>query len=220
MLDSPPIPAALAGEPEVAEGLEELAELEPGAVAVLLMQDEAQVAQGEESSPVARAARWTITDEGSAEWAMRRLASAEQTITQATLLADEWRSRIDGWLADRTRVARNQAAFFAGQLERFALELRAVDERRKSLPLPSGTVRTTRRAAQAVLIDEMAFVAWALRSLEGETLEAVVRTTHKPLVSGIRDVVSLTDHGPVYNGELVPGLVIDQGTVTAKASAS
>lgn len=125
------------------------------------------VAQLQERSPwlfveqeVTVVARWAIGDLSGAQWAAARWAQADAEVEAAKAQYQEWKARLDEWLADATRRAQRTAAFFAGHLERYAL-----DERERTgkatLRLPSATVGTTHHAAKAAVGKEDELLAWA-----------------------------------------------------------
>lgn len=227
MHDSPPIPAALAHEPDpvVAElledALEALAELDPAARSLVLVQDAVLADAGEATTPIAEAARWQIEDDRTAEWAMRRLASAQSAVEDTKLLAAEWIGRVQAWADQRCRGAEATAAFFEHHLADFALRRRDADPKAKSVVLPSGVVRTVSHAERVVVAEEGPFLAWAYVSLpRGIDYDQVVKVTRKPIVSGIRDRVRIVGDAVLYEDEIVPGLAVAPASVTATVVVS
>jgi hypothetical protein len=104
---------------------------------------------------------WRIDGTGSAAWAMAHVAQAEKALSDLTAQAVEWYGRIDEWLAKESAPFRRTRDFFAGQLERYALDVREADPKRKSVVLPSGKIQTTAKSAKVIVTDEEAVIEWA-----------------------------------------------------------
>lgn len=104
---------------------------------------------------------WRIDGTGSAAWAMAHVAQAEAALTDLTAQAVEWYGRIDEWLFKESAPFCRTRDFFAGQLERYALDVREADPKRKSVVLPSGKVQTTAKGAKVIVTDEPELIQWA-----------------------------------------------------------
>src|SRR5688500_12077491 len=104
---------------------------------------------------------WRIDGTGSAAWAMAHVAQAEAALSDLTAQAVEWYGRIDEWLVKESAPYRRTRDFFAGQLERYALDVREADPKRKSVSLPSGKVQTTGKSAKVIVTDEPELIQWA-----------------------------------------------------------
>lgn len=133
-----------------------------------------------------QARAWRIDGTGSAAWAMAHYAEADAAIKALEAQAVEWYARIDEWLAHGAKPYRRTLEFFEGQLERYALDVREADPKRKSVTLPSGKVQTTARAAKVVVTDEDAVEAWAL-----ETNPGLIKWTSKVPLSSLREAVQI-----------------------------
>ncbi len=128
-----------------------------------------------------RVQAWRIDGTGSAAWAMAHVAQAEAALSDLTAQAVGWYGRIDEWLVKESAPLRRTLNFFTGQLERYALDVREADPKRKSLTLPNGKVQTTGKAAKVIVTDEAELIQWA--------------QTHAPEIVAERTVTSvgLTD---------------------------
>lgn len=105
--------------------------------------------------------RWAVTDFGSAEWAMAKLAAAEERIEAARLHAEQLRDRVDAWFDSETRRDRRTVEFMGWHLQRYALAERE-QTGEKTVRLPSGSVSTREYAAAVKLDDPEAFAAWVV----------------------------------------------------------
>lgn len=172
--------------------------------------------------------RWTIGDDGAAEWAMRKYRDAEAAGYRIAGQAAEWRAQIDEWADEEMRRNRVMArlAFFAHHLEDYALRRREADPNAKTLNLPSGKVKTTRPTAGKIEVSDKAeFVDWAV----AEGFYDLLR--HEPNISAVRGetkinpvsvgddnavrVVFVTDDDSI---EVVPGLTWVAPETTARVA--
>lgn len=166
--------------------------------------------------------RWTITDDGAAEWALRRIAVIDAERADLNEKATAWRDRIQAWFDHATTPLDQRRDFFVFHLERYAYEQREATGR-KTLTFPSGKVASRESKPAAIVVDEAAVIAWANANLPGELLESVVRTVVSVSLTGLRDVVTIdADREKVLyeGGELVPGTDVRPGAVSFTVTAS
>lgn len=187
--------------------------------------------------------RWSITDDGAAEWAMRMLQAIEDELEALARQKREWVAPIDRWYGDAVRRVEPRAEFFRAHLQMYAIRRRAERPQEATLRLPSGSVATVKPNTdpKAVLADEAAFIKWAGDTLPEDQYSAVVKETAKALVSEIRKLVEIKDTtpepeegaeptgdtDPVYvvvwksTGEIVAGLEVEvpEGIPTATVHA-
>lgn len=161
--------------------------------------------------------RWSITDTGSAEWAMAKYAAAQAEVEAIDRQAQAHLQRIVDWQNRQTQRQRQSMTFFATHLTEWALRER--DETgTKSQVLPSGRVATRETKPKAEVEDEAAVIDWARRlGLSPEELDDVLRVSEKLLVSGLRARVAVYDGKVVdkVSGEVVPGMTVTAASVTA-----
>jgi hypothetical protein len=156
------------------------------------------------------APRWRITDLGGAEWAMRHVAAADLALAQLQAQRQAWAERIDQWFQQAAGKEQARRAFFAGHLERYAIEQReATGGKAKSLAVPSGVVRTTEHKPKAVVADEAAVADWAVTYLNAVVADVVAPPQpRKVYVQPLREhttVVEVVDRARLVlaSGELV-----------------
>jgi phage host-nuclease inhibitor protein Gam len=135
------------------------------------------------------ARRWTVTDDGTAEWAMRHVAAADAELAALGAQADEWAGRIKAWFDQRARPVLATRGFMAAHLEAYALRRREANPKHKTLTLPSGVVRTSYVSAKVEVDDDATVAAWA----EEHGLASVVKVTKKVYVGDLRDEVEVVD---------------------------
>lgn len=141
----------------------------------------------EEEQPIAGAgARWTVTDDGSAEWAMRHVVAASTELEHLAQQAAAWSERIAAWFDHRAKPLQAKVAFMGAHLERYALRVRQDTKgKTKTVVLPSGVVSTTGSSPKVVIRDEAATRHWAGHHAR----EALQPQEPKLLVSLLRQVV-------------------------------
>lgn len=120
-----------------------------------------------------RARAWSVTDVGSAEWAMRKLAEVRARVAAANVQADTWIDQIAEWNRAVTAADQASSRFFEYHLERYALDRRE-DDGTKTVKLPSGQIATRAgQPAQAVVDDPDVVLVWAASSLTPDDVEAI-----------------------------------------------
>lgn len=109
---------------------------------------------------------WTITDDDSADWAMRRLAQYEREMAELEERATAWAAKIETWFEQASRRPWSSADFFRAHLQAYALRRRfETDGRVKTVTLPSGRIATRPGSGPKVRVgDPEAFKAWALEN--------------------------------------------------------
>lgn len=96
--------------------------------------------------------RWTITDDGAAEWAMRLLAAKQSEVDELAVKRDDWIDRITAWFDQAAKGPQRTISHFEALLERYAAE-RYEATKAATLSLPSGKV-TSRKVGGTLSIDE------------------------------------------------------------------
>lgn len=151
--------------------------------------------------------RFLIEDDGAAAWAMRKLATIRDKITANTRLADDEIARVAAWVADVNTPLERDATYFEALLTEYAIRVRD-NEGRKTVSLPFGTV-ATRATADKVTVDDTTFIPWA-RDHHPDLL----RVKESPDVTALKGM--LIPGKPVtVDGELIPGITITPGGITA-----
>lgn len=154
--------------------------------------------------------RWRIEADDQAEWALRKLAVANEELRRLAEQAQEWQARIGAWFSQASARPQRTAAFMEERLADYGLRLREVGGP-ATLTLPSGVIKTSDRkpaveveddAQLARYLDEMLLpdseqpewlAAWS-KATEGmeEPLE-VVKRTPKVFVGPLRKLVHVEE---------------------------
>lgn len=204
--ETPPIPAELMDEPE------------GGGEAGRLMAEADQLATNAgvdypaavEMLADAETGSWRVSSDDEAEWALRKLADAQQAIAEHQARAEAWARRIAEWFQHATAEERRTVEFFTAHLSLYGRRRRDATGA-ASLALPSGRVKTRRQAPAIVITDPDAVLAWAR-----EAAPQIIRTREEVLVTALREVAELIDDNS--EGDLSAGVkrVAPDGEVTVE----
>lgn len=194
MPDDLPIPADLDRPPEAPDDSAILS-------LALAHPEEADLHPGE-----VHAQRFAITDDGTAEWAMRKLAEVERQALANEARADAWAAKISRWLDSANGALQHSHAYFEGLLVDYARRRREADPRAKTLVLPSGKVTSRATGARALVTQPEQFVEWA--TAKAPSLVVVKRA---PDLTELKRLATLKPEelGVYVDGERVPGTVME-----------
>jgi len=195
-----PLPPELAYEdapPLTDYDLERLEDQVLGTADEAAMDDDAALAALQEGAAAPEldwagpaALRWRIEDDGAAEWAMRHVVAIDAELGELAARAQGWTQRIQGWFDKGARRLKVRRAYFDGHLTDYARRERdRTGDKRKTIELPSGKVRSTSSKPKATVVTEDAVIRWAKAKLDGELLDAVVKVVESVRVSELREHV-------------------------------
>lgn len=142
-----------------------------------------------------------VHDLASAEWAVRKLARARARYAEAKAFADAERFRLDAFLRDAQVDLDDAEAFFGRLLADYHSAALAAEPRRKSIGLPSGTLKARKAPDRVVVVEpEDEFVC------RHGFDSPLVRVKASPDLRAIRAAV-LTDGEALEGVEVVVGEV-------------
>lgn len=104
--------------------------------------------------------RFAVTDLGSAEWTLRKRVAAQAEVDALAEQRDAWMERIGHWFDQASRRPAQTVAWADRLLEAYALAERERDDKVKSIPLPSGVIKTTASPAAAEVTDDAALARY------------------------------------------------------------
>jgi hypothetical protein len=156
---------------------------------------------------------FAVVDEGSAEWALRKLARARREYAEAVIVADAQRSLIDRFLETKRKKLDHDESFFGPLLESYHRRCLEDDPKAKTLPLPSGTLKARKQPDEWTFTED--FIEWAKANRP-----ALVRIKEEPEKAAAKKLLGrvLFDDGSVVvvdaeTGEEVPGVGWHEGDV-------
>jgi hypothetical protein len=130
---------------------------------------------------------WAITDDRTADWAMRLYAQADRDLAEAGERATEWHAQIDRWLTDAGRRPAQTMAFFGHHLEAYQRGRREADPKAATLLLPSGSVPSRKRAEHVAVTDSEDLVFWAWANHRPDLLKM------EPRLASVRESAQIED---------------------------
>src|SRR5699024_23541 len=83
---------------------------------------------------------FTITDESSANWALRKIKQMNDTIESNNALAQAEIDKIEQWQNEVNEKAQSSIDYFQSLLAEYAIKKREEDPKFKSLKLPNGRI--------------------------------------------------------------------------------
>lgn len=161
-------------------------------------------------------ARWVPPDDRAAEWAMRKLADAQDEIERHDMLLAGYIDEIRKWHATATARARRTAARMEGALAEYALAERAENNRR-TIHLPSGDITTRPAGGRPEVVDPVVVASFLAEHLPEDTVAEIVRPeVSKKALGKVIDVVPVDPDDEEAalearlsdTGHVVPGVIV------------
>lgn len=222
--DAPALPPSLAlfldGE-EAPEFLRTTAQVDAYLAGLDTAQDDAdEIVVDGVSVPV-----WEITDNATAEWAMRRVKRHTIELADIEQQANEAIDRIRRWQTVASAAPQRRIEWLTGRLQAYAARLiedqldAGIKKPNVTLHLPSGDVPSRKSSARFVIVDEDRYLA----SATDKKLEHLVRRPDPkpPYAADMKDLFGIherpTDDGTETvvvdkaTGEVVEGVSYDPG---------
>ena len=138
-----------------------------------------------DSVPASKPDRWSVTDDRSAEWAMRMYVAVDVVIAKLEDDAEVYIAQVRAWLDRATKPLKRRRQFFSGHITDYALRRRHEDPDFKTLKLPSGDVPTRLVPSRPEILDSDHFVAWARLHAPG-----TVKARWSPVVAEVKKAVT------------------------------
>ena len=162
-------------------------------------------------------ANFSIESLNAAQWALRKLGSAQKKIDEALALASDEHARIAAWAEHATQQARDDVTFYENALKAYMLRVRE-ESGEKSLDLPNGTITSRSIPAKAEVSDVDVFLKWATDNGHAE----FTRTKVTPDLSALKGAVTFDGDLVILSetGEVVDGLLAIEEDVSVKVVVS
>ena len=148
--------------------------------------------------------RFRIEDDGSATWAMRKLAEIATVQKETEFLLKSEQERLKHWFETVMKPLRDKATFFESILGDYAVRERFAKDR-KTITLPHGKI-STRPAIAKWDIDNDTLMAF----LKSSDYKELIKVKEEISLSALTRAFSVTADGKVLTpeGELVQGITI------------
>lgn len=147
-----------------------------------------------------RTGGWQVTDAGSADWALRRIAGATSAKVEAQRLAEQQIAQVQAWLKGEQERADRTIHWFEGRLHDYHLQRLSEDPKAKTIRLPHGTLQM-RAAPTQYLHDELTVDTCRSLGLPVKVVEAPEWGEIKKRLSLVGDVDARDDTYTVIDTE-------------------
>lgn len=140
-----------------------------------------------------------------ADWQLRKLARLRRLILDNEKIAAIEINHIKRWRDEENGKLERSASFYERNLALFHAALLEQDDKRTSVSLPAGALKSRANPPRVEVVETDAFVAWALA--ERPTL---LKTEHKPVKAEIKRFLAMDGDAVIdpTSGEPVPGLEV------------
>lgn len=149
--------------------------------------------------------KFKVTDESSANWALRKIAQMEKQIEANNELAVAEEEKIEAWRKSVNDTAQNSIDFFQSYLAEYAMSLKKENPKFKTLKLPNGQLSFRKQQPKWDLDDEK-----VLKTLKETGNDDLIKVTEKPKIAEIKKAFKA--HGTKAinpeTGEVVEGITI------------
>lgn len=148
--------------------------------------------------------QWRIDSDDAANWALRRIAQAEQSIRKREEFVHREIDRLIHWKEKADEADRRVIEYFSAHLRTYFEQLRESGLNRNSYRLPAGTIGTRKTPAKFIR-DTERLVEWAEK-----TDPSLVRVKKEPDWAAVRKRLVVNNNTVVdsVTGEVVPGVVV------------
>ena len=147
-----------------------------------------------------------VTDDSSAEWAVRKLAGIRAKQSENQSIADAENSRVKEWLEKVNSDLESNAQYFEAILHPYALQQRASG--RKSVVLPHGTLKTV-SGRQKIEVEESQFIRWATVNASD-----LIRIKTEVAKDEIKKLITPDGVAISSGGEILPFVTVTQSEPT------
>lgn len=147
--------------------------------------------------------RFQINDMEAADWALTKIAEAENEIEKNKKYADMQRHKIDEWETDVNKEYENTIDFMKSHLQ---LYLQTQDK--KSIKLINGNIGFRKRQDKWHIPNEEELI----KTLESTELDDLIKVTKKPKLAEIKKHLSVIGDQVIYEktGEVIDGVTIEK----------
>ena len=162
---------------------------------------------------------FAINDESQATWAMRKLAVSQRRINEVRKQAQDEHDRIDRWVAHATKSDQSTVDYFTEVLGNYVKRVR-LEDGRKSISLPDGTVKS-REVKESFKVEDLdAFVKWVEQS--PDLVNKWLRMKWSADVASIKPHVFYSGGFVVDSatGETIDGLSHVEGSISVTVEVS
>ena len=166
--------------------------------------------------------RFRVDDDGSASWALRRLAEAEAELASREAVAAAEIATVERWLEDASKQPERDREFFSALLVDYMARRHEADPKTKTISLPAGKLTARAGSTKLVVVDPELFFEFA-DAVSDSDRPVYVREKVEPNLADLKKCLAAADDGTVVDtetGEPVPGLALVAGATSYSAKPS
>ena len=148
-----------------------------------------------------------VTEDSSANWALRKIAQHKRKIEENNLLAEEEIHKIETWNKQVNDEAQQSIDYFQSLLAEYAEVIRKENPKFKTLKLPSGRIRYKKQQPKWHYKDDE-----VVKALKDAGMTDYIKVKETPSKSDIKKAFVVSD-GKVINpdtGEIVTGIEVEE----------
>jgi hypothetical protein len=151
--------------------------------------------------------RFKVTDDSSANWALRKIAQHKKQMEQNNLLAEEEIHKIEAWNKQVNDEAQQSIDYFQSLLAEYAETIRNENPKFKTLKLPSGRIRYKKQQPKWNYDDEQ-----VVQALKEADMTDYIKVKETPSKSDIKKafVVSGSQVIDPETGIIIPGIEVEE----------
>lgn len=154
-----------------------------------------------------------VDSDGEAEWALRKLAHANQQIADFEQIASDETDRVARWLQAVCDPLDHDRAYFIGQLEFYARGQR--EDGRKTITLPHGTVATRPIKQRIAITDPDLLLTWAR-----DNHPDAITVKESVSLTALSKVATIDDGARDDTGHTIPGTEVTPESISVKVTTS
>jgi hypothetical protein len=156
-----------------------------------------------------------IHDDGTANWAMKKLVALRDQMDERVQIATAEKARIDVWLEEVNKAFKTKAEYFESLLTDYAMRQRKFHER-STIPLTHGKL-ATRQGQPKWIVDADEFLMWA-KTHRPELVRVKEKVWEEPDLVEMKKSLEIINERVVCpdTGELVDGVLIEDARLTVK----
>lgn len=148
---------------------------------------------------------FTVKDDSSANWTLRKIKHANDRIEQNNSLAQAEIEKIERWNQQENEQAQYSIEYFEGLLAEYAMKKKAEHPNFKTLKLPNGKISFRKRQPKWEYDSEK-----VVQALEKAELNDFIRVTKAPSKAEIKKAFSVVDDKVINTetGEVIEGITV------------
>lgn len=149
--------------------------------------------------------RFTIDNDESANWALRKIKHIQEQAKANKDLADKEVRKITDWLINENKALEENINFFTGLLQEYALKQRQADDKFKKRKLPLGEIKFTKQQPKFEYDDDQ-----LVKELKDNQLSDYIKTKEEPKWGDLKKKGKVQGNKFVYDGTIIEAVTVTE----------